>query len=81
MPADTLEAKAHELVDQLNPSELAAVVQLLQVMVHDSEPVTDDDRRRIQEGKAWFANRGGKGIPMEDVLKDFGLSPNDFPLK
>jgi hypothetical protein len=73
----TLEAKAHELIGQLhNPGKLAAVVHLLEVMVHE-EPVTDEDRHRYHEGQAFFAN--GKGIPMEDVLADFGLKLEDFP--
>ena len=33
MAADTLEAKAHELLGQLNPGKLAAVVHLLEVMM------------------------------------------------
>jgi hypothetical protein len=81
MAVDTLEAKAHELIGQLNPGKLAAVVHLLEVMIDDDdEPVTDEDRRRFQEGQAWFAQRGGQGIPMEDVLADFGLKSADFPL-
>jgi hypothetical protein len=77
-----LEAKAHELLGQLGPGKLAAVVQLLEVMIHDDEdePVTDEDRRRFREGKAWFAQHGGHGIPMEEVLAEFGLKPEDFPL-
>jgi hypothetical protein len=45
----------------------------------DDEPVTDEDRRRFHEGQAWFAERGGQGLPMEDVLADFGLKLEDFP--
>ena len=80
--ASGLEAKAHELLGQLGPEKLAAVVQLLEVMIHDEdhEPVTDEDRRRLHKGQAWFAQRGGKGIPMEDVLSEFGMKPEDFPL-
>jgi hypothetical protein len=81
MAVDTLEAKAHELLGQLNPGKLAAVVHLLEVMIDDEgEPVTDEDRRRFHEGQAWFAQRGGQGIPMEDVLAEFGLKNTDFPL-
>ncbi len=86
MAVNTLEAKAHELLGHLGPSKLAAVVQLLEVMIHDedgpvtSEPVSEEDRRRFHEGQAWFAQRGGKGIPMEEVLAEFGLKPEDFPL-
>jgi len=82
MTADALEAKAHELLGRLGPAELAAVVQLLEVMIDNdaAEPVTEEDRRRYCEGQAWFAQRGGKGIPIEDVLAEFGMRPEDFPL-
>ena len=79
MHADTRQ-HAHQLVEQLGPGQLAAVVHLLEVMIQDEEPVTEQDRRRFQEGKAWFAERGGTGIPMEDVLAEFGLKREDFPL-
>ena len=78
MAVNTLEAKAHELLGHLAPGKLAAVVHLLEVMVEEEEPVTDEDRRRFHEGQAFFAN--GKGIPMEDVLAEFGMKPEDFPL-
>ncbi|MGD1096075.1 MAG: hypothetical protein ABSB35_29285 [Bryobacteraceae bacterium] len=80
MADSSLEAKAHKLLGQLGPSKLAAVVHLLEVMVQDDdEPVTEEDRRRYHEGQAWFAQRGGRGIPMEDVLAEFALKPEDFP--
>jgi hypothetical protein len=41
----------------------------------DDEPVTDEDRRRFREGQAWFRQRGGKGIPMSDLLAEFDLKP------
>ena len=81
MPVNALETKAHELLGQLEPNKLAAVVRLLEVMINDDhEPVTDEDRHRFHEGQAWFEQRGGKGIPMEDVLSEFGLKPENFPL-
>ncbi|MEO7653083.1 MAG: hypothetical protein ABIZ80_21710 [Bryobacteraceae bacterium] len=81
MAVSTLESKAQELLGQLGPTQLAAVVQLLEVMIHeDGEPVTEEDRQRLHQGHAWFAQRGGKGIPMDDVLAGFGLKPEDFPL-
>jgi hypothetical protein len=78
-----------ELLDQLDAGQFAAVVHLLEVMADpvaraiaaaplDDEPVTEEDRRRFQEGQNWFARRDGKGIPMADVLADFGLKPEDF---
>ncbi len=56
---------------------ILAVRSLLAVLV-DDEPVSDEDRRRFHEGQAFFAS--GKGIPMDDVLAEFGLKPEDFPL-
>jgi hypothetical protein len=78
MASDALAAKAHELIEQLDAGKLAAVVHLLEVMVGEDELVTDEERRRFHEGQAFFAS--GKGIPMEEVLADFGLTLEDFPL-
>jgi hypothetical protein len=47
-------------------------------MLEDEEPITDGDRRRFREAQTAFAS--GKGIPMEDMLAAFGLTPEDFPL-
>ena len=81
MAVSTLESKAQELLGQLGPAQLAAVVQLLEVMIQDDgEPVTEEDRQRLHQGQAWFAQRGEKGIPMDDVLAGFGLKTEDFPL-
>lgn len=83
---------AHELIEQLPDSQIATAVRFLEFMLldpvahaaatapPDDEPVTDQDRRRFHGGQAWFAQRGGSGIPMEDVLAEFGLKPGDFPL-
>jgi len=75
--------QAHALLDRLPPAKLGVVRSLLAVLVDadEHEPITDEDRRRFHEGNAWFAQRGGRGIPMEDVLADFGFKPDDFPLK
>ena len=83
--------QAHELIERLEPSQLSTAVRFLEFMLldpvaralatapPDDEAVTDQDRRRVREGKAWLANRGGQGIPMEEVLADFGLKTKDFP--
>jgi hypothetical protein len=77
--ASGLEAKAHELLGQLGPGKLAAVVQLLEVMVHDDDDddqLTPQDRTAIQAGLDSLDRNGG--VPMEDVLADFGLTMADF---
>jgi hypothetical protein len=79
----------HALIDRLPPTLLTAVAGLLEAMLDpvshaianapaDDEPVTGEDLRRLREGQAWLAQRGGKGIPMEDVLAECGLTPEDF---
>ena len=82
---------AHELIERLPASQMSTVVRFLEFMLldpvaravatapPDDEPVTEQDRARFTAGQAWFAQRGDKGIPMEDVLAEFGLKPDDFP--
>jgi hypothetical protein len=78
--------QVHELIDRLAPSQVAAVRSLLEAILGqaasapgDDEPVIEEDRTRFREGQAWLA-RGGKGISMEQVLAEFGLKPEDFPI-
>jgi hypothetical protein len=82
---------AHQLIEQLPDSQIETAVRFLEFMLldpvaraaatapPDDEPVTEEDRRRFHDGQAWLRQRGGKGIPMEDVLAEFGLKAEDFP--
>src|ERR1017187_7608778 len=83
---------AHELIERLPDSQLATAIRFLEFMLldpvaraaatasPDDEPVTEQDRDRFHAGQAWFAQHGGRGIPMEEVLAEFGLKPEDFSL-
>jgi hypothetical protein len=67
----------HELIDRLDPGQLAAVGHLLEVMIHeDDEEMTEEDRAAIQAGLASLDKNGG--IPMEEILADFGLTAAEF---
>lgn len=92
MPIDIAHEKqrVHELIDRLAPGQVTAVRGLLDAMLDpvargmanasaDDEPVTEEDRTRFRQGQVWLAQRGDKGIPMEQVLAEFGLKPEDFP--
>ena len=82
---------AHELIERLPDSHIGTAIRFLEFMLldpvaravamapPDDEPVTEQDRGRFHAGQAWFAQRGDKGIPMEEVLAEFDLKPEDFP--
>jgi hypothetical protein len=79
------EAKEHarELLDQLDAGQLAAVVQLLEVMADpvarslanapvDIEPVSSEEVAALDEAHAAIAR--GEGSKHEEILREFGLS-------
>ena len=47
----------------------------------DDEPLTADEEQALDRADAWLEQRGGRGIPHEEVLAEFGLTTKDFPLK
>jgi hypothetical protein len=79
--------QAHDLIERLAPSQISAVVHLLEVMTDpvsrslantpvDDEPVTEEEAREV--GAARAALDRGEGISHEQVLAEFGLSLEDF---
>jgi heme oxygenase len=79
--------QVHELVERLAPSQISALVHLLEVMVDpvahslanapvDDELLTDEEIREIAAARDSLDR--GEGIPNEEVLSEFGLSPDDF---
>ena len=81
--------QAHELIDRLPPTQLSAVVGLLEAMLDpvsraianaplDDEPEGEQERQAVAESKAWFKRHGGQVITHEEVLADFGLTPEGF---
>lgn len=79
--------QAHELLDRLAPDQLAAVVNLLQVMTLDpvaraianapidDEPESEQERQAVAEADEWL--KQNRPIPFEEVLADFGLTVED----
>jgi hypothetical protein len=75
---------AYDLIDQLQPEQVPAAVSFLKCMVSapvDDEPVTEEDLRRLREVRASITDGSAKTYSMEEVLADFGLTMDDFPLK
>jgi len=72
-----VEAKrhAHELLEQLSADQIAAVLQLLEVMVEpDDEPLTEEDRRAVAASREYFRRNPEGGVPFEQVVADVGLT-------
>jgi len=79
--------QAHELIERLAPSQISAVVHLLEVMIDpvarslanapvDDEPVSEEEAREIAAARASLDR--GEGIPHEKMLAEFGLTLEDF---
>lgn len=84
--ADTKE-HAHELIERLAPSQVTAVVGLLEAMLDpvsraianapiDDEPLTPEEEKALREAREW-SNRN-KGIPHEQVLAELGFTPEEI---
>jgi hypothetical protein len=78
---------AHAFLDRLPDDQLSAVRGLLETMLSpldrklalapiDDEQVTPDEAAAIQVGISSLEQNGG--IPLEEVLADFGLTIDDF---
>lgn len=74
MTADTKQ-QAHELLDQLGPGQLAAVVHLLQVMIENEEDeLTEEDRQAIRSSRDYFRQNPDGGLSFEDMVAGCGFT-------
>jgi hypothetical protein len=75
---------AHRLLEQLDPSQLAAVVHLLEVMTDpvtrsianapvEDEQITPEMAAELDAARASLDR--GEGLSHEVVLREFGLTP------
>jgi hypothetical protein len=78
---------AHVFLDRLPDDQLSAVCGLLETMLSpldrrlalasiDDEPITPDEAAASQAGITSLEQNGG--VPLAEVLADFGLSIDDF---
>jgi len=72
----------HELIDQLPPVQLAALETLLESMIdeEEEEELTEEDRRALAASRTYF-ERGGEGIPFEQVVADLGFTMDQIRRK
>jgi len=72
---------AYELIDRLPPTQLSAVVGLLEAMLDpvslatahaEEEEITPETAAALDRARASLAR--GEGIPHEEILREFGLN-------
>ena len=79
--------QAHELVDQLPPTQLKVVVRLLEEMLDpvsrsiadapiEHEPLTGEEEKALDEAREWL--KRNQGIPHEQVLAELGISQEEI---
>jgi len=73
----------YQLLDQLDTSQLAAILHLLEVMTDpisrslanapvEDEPISAEEATAIDEARAAIAR--GEGTPHEEILREFGFT-------
>jgi hypothetical protein len=79
--------RAHQLIDRMTPTQVAAVVTMLETLLDpvaraianapiDDEPVTAEEEKAVAESKEWFKHN--KGIPHEQVLSELGITKEEI---
>ena len=81
--------EAHELIERISVAQASAVVTLITSMLDpvdraianapfEDEPISDEENRAVAASKAWLAEHPGEGIPHEEMLREFGINPEDL---
>lgn len=79
--------QAHDLIERLSPNQASAVVGLLEAMLDpvsraiahaplDDEPLTPEEEKALDEARIW--SKHNQPIPHEQVLADFGITPEEI---
>ena len=82
--------QAHLLIERLAPSQVSAVVGLLEAMLDpvsravanapiDDEAESEEERQAVAESKAWFERHDGRGISQDELLSEFGFIRSNNP--
>jgi len=82
-PSSDEKQQAHELIERLPPTQLSAVVGLLEAMLDpasralanapfDDEPLTPEDEKALAEARSWSEHN--QPIPHEQVLGELGVT-------
>jgi hypothetical protein len=83
----TEKQQAHELIERLPPTQLSAVVGLLEAMLDpvsralanaplDDEPVTAEEEKALAQAREW--SKHNRGIPHEQLLAELGITQEEI---
>ena len=78
---------AHELIDRLAPSQVPAVVGMLEALLDpvlraianapvDDEPVSAEEERAVAQSRKWLKHN--EAIPHEQVLAELGITQEEI---
>ncbi len=78
---------AHELIDRLAPSQVPAVIGMLEALLDpvsraianapiDDEPVSAEEERALAESREWL--KRNEGIRHEQVLAELGITQEEI---
>jgi len=79
--------QAHELIERLPPTQLSAVIGLLEAMLDpvsralanapiDDEPVTPEEEKVLAEAREW--SKHNQSIAHEQVLSELGITQEEI---
>jgi hypothetical protein len=80
---------AHALIERLDDSEIAAAVRFLEFLTLDPVsrslatapvedlPLTGEEEQALRSSREWF--KQNRGIPHDEILAEFGLTPPASP--
>ena len=79
--------QAHAYLDRLPPAQLSAIRSLLETILDpvsralanapfEDEKISEEEERSVAAAREWLKHNNG--IPIEEVLADFGLTLADF---
>jgi len=77
---------AHELIERLDPSQVSEAIGMLESLIDpvahaianaplDDERLSTAGEKGLDEAREW--SKHNKGIPHEEVLAEFGLTPEE----
>jgi hypothetical protein len=79
--------QAHDLIDRLPPTQLFAVVGLLEAMLDpvsraiadapiDQEPISVEEEKALDQAREWLKHN--QPIPHEEVLAELGITQEEI---